>query len=104
MANIRRFHVQRIKIDRSFVTRLDRDSTQRAVVAGILALAERLNVTTVAEGVETREEHGVLAQLGCDHLQGYLIARPMPFEDAARWIASYRAGLGTPPRIGRRAG
>lgn len=104
IANIRRFHVQRIKIDRSFVTKLDRDSTQRAVVAGILALAERLNVTTVAEGVETREEHSVLAQLGCDHLQGYLIARPMPVEEATRWIYTYRAGLGTPPRIGRRAG
>jgi len=104
IANIRRFHVQRIKIDRSFVTRLDRDSTQRAVVAGILALAERLNVTTVAEGVETKDEHSVLAQLGCDHLQGYMIARPMPFEDTASWIATYRAALGSPPRIGRRAG
>lgn len=104
IANIRRFHVNRIKIDRSFVTRLDQDSTQRAVVAGILALAERLNVATVAEGVETPGEKSVVSQLGCDHLQGYIIARPMPFEETVPWIRSYTAGLAKTPQIGRRAG
>ena len=104
IANIRRFRVNRIKIDRSFVTKLDQDSTQRAVVAGILALAERLNVATVAEGVETPGEQSVVSQLGCDHLQGYIIARPMPFEDTIGWMRSYGAGLAKPPRIGRRAG
>lgn len=104
IANIRRFRVNRIKIDRSFVTRLDQDSTQRAVVAGILALAERLNVATVAEGVETPGERSVVAQLGCDHLQGYIIARPMPFEDTVAWAQTYTAGLAKTPRIGRRAG
>lgn len=104
IANIRRFHVNRIKIDRSFVTRLDQDSTQRAVVAGILALAERLSVTTVAEGVETEGERRVLAQLGCDHLQGYLFARPMPFDDTIVWMQEHAARLPRPPRIGRKAG
>lgn len=102
IANIRRFRVHRIKIDRSFVAGLDRDSTQRAVVAGIQALAERLTLTTVAEGVETQEERHVLAQLGCDHLQGFLIAHPMPFEDTRGWIAAYAAGSRAPPRISRR--
>jgi diguanylate cyclase (GGDEF)-like protein len=104
IANIRRFRVNRIKIDRSFVTRLDQDSTQRAVVAGILALAERLNVSTVAEGVETAGEQSVLAQLGCDHLQGYLIARPMPFEETVPWMRNHASRLPKAPRIGRRAG
>ncbi|MGI3183784.1 putative bifunctional diguanylate cyclase/phosphodiesterase [Nioella aestuarii] len=104
IANIRRFRVNRIKIDRSFVTKLDQDSTQRAVVAGILALAERLNVSTVAEGVETPGERSVVAQLGCDHLQGYIIARPMPFSDTVSWMHTYTAGLAKTPRIGRRAG
>ena len=104
IANIRRFRVNRIKIDRSFVTRLDQDSTQRAVVAGILALAERLNVATVAEGVETPGEISVVSQLGCDHLQGYIIARPMPFEETVVWMRTYTAGLAKTPRIGRRAG
>jgi EAL domain-containing protein (putative c-di-GMP-specific phosphodiesterase class I) len=101
IANIRRFHVNRIKIDRSFVTRLDQDSTQRAVVAGILALAERLNVTTVAEGVETPGEHSVLQQLGCDHLQGFLFSRPMPFDETIAWMRD-RAAKASPPTPFRR--
>lgn len=104
IANIRRFHVNRIKIDRSFVTRLDSDPAQRAVVAGILALADRLGVGTVAEGVETDEEQATLAQLGCDHLQGYNIARPMPFDQTMEWMRISRGTLDGVPRIGRRAG
>ncbi len=104
IANIARFKVNRIKIDRSFVTKLDQEPTQRAVVAGILALAERLGVSTVAEGVETQAEQSILAQLGCDHLQGYGLSRPMPFEDTVAWIRDHRANVAKAPNIGRRAG
>ena len=104
IANIARFRVNRIKIDRSFVTRMDRESSQQAVVAGILALAERLGVATVAEGVETEGEQSVLAQLGCDHIQGYGLSRPMPLEDTIGWMRSYNEKIPQTPRIGRRAG
>lgn len=104
IANIARFRVNRIKIDRSFVTRMDRESSQQAVVAGILALAERLGVSTVAEGVETKGEQSVLAQLGCGHIQGYGIARPMPLEDTIGWIRAHQEKIAKLPRIGRRAG
>jgi diguanylate cyclase (GGDEF)-like protein len=81
IASIRRFSVSRIKIDRSFVIKADRDPEQQRMISAILTMAERLGVETLAEGVETVGEHVLLAQLGCDHVQGFGIARPMPFAD-----------------------
>lgn len=88
MSSIRRFAISRIKIDRSFVTRLDEDQEQQRMVSAILSMAERLGLETVAEGVETPAEHALLAQLGCNHVQGYGIARPMAIEAATEWIAA----------------
>ncbi len=86
IASIRRFSVKRVKIDRSFVTRLDRDPAQQDVVSAILLMAGRLDLETVAEGVETPEEHGVLGRIGCRHVQGYGIARPMPADAFLSWL------------------
>ena len=101
MLNLRRFSVRRIKIDRSFVTRLDEDKAQQDMVAAILSLAERLGIEALAEGVETPGEHAVLAQLGCQHVQGFGIARPMPPEDTVDWTIRHRARL-TAQRVGFR--
>lgn len=100
IAAIRRFAVRRIKIDRSFVTRLDKDREQQRIISAILSLAERLGIDTLAEGVETPGEQAMLAQLGCGHMQGFGIARPMPFEETAGWITSFRARNGGMPRLG----
>ena len=104
IANIRRFRVNRIKIDRSFVTALDTDPEQQAMVAAILSLATHLGVETLAEGVETPGEHATLAQLGCGHVQGFGIARPMPFQDTIAWATRHNAKLAQMPAIGRRTG
>lgn len=104
IANIRRFSVNRIKIDRTFITRVDRDQDQQSMVAAILTMAERLKIDTLAEGVETIGEHALLAQLGCGHVQGFSVARPMPYDDVPQWIAKYRAKLPEMPNIGRKAG
>lgn len=98
-ASIRRFSVSRIKIDRSFVMKADRDPEQQRMISAILTMAERLQVETLAEGVETVGEHVLLAQLGCDHVQGFGIGRPMPFEQTLDWITSHTAKLETVPRI-----
>jgi diguanylate cyclase (GGDEF)-like protein len=103
ITNIRRFQVRRLKIDRSFVTRLDEDREQQKVVAAILSLAERLGLETLAEGVETPGEHAMLAQLGCGHVQGFGIARPMPVEATADWMTAHLARRAAPVRIGHRA-
>ncbi len=90
ISNIRRFAVSRLKIDRSFVTRVDADPAQRKMVDALLSMAEKLDLETLAEGVETMAEHALLAEMGCTHLQGYAIARPMPPEDAETWIKQWR--------------
>ncbi len=95
IANIKRFSVGRIKIDRSFVTQVDTDLDQQNIVSAILTLAERLELDTLAEGVENAAERMVLAQLGCAHVQGYGIARPMPFEKLEGWLGEYEAARAT---------
>ncbi|MEE9389554.1 MAG: bifunctional diguanylate cyclase/phosphodiesterase [Paracoccaceae bacterium] len=104
ITNIRRFSVNRIKIDRSFITRVDRDREQQNMVAAILTMAERLEIDTLAEGVETVGEHAILAQLGCGHVQGFSIARPMPFEATEKWIIQHCEKLPKTPALGHKSG
>lgn len=104
ISSIRRFAVARIKIDRSFVLKVDRDPEQQRIVNAILTMADRLDLDTLAEGVETLGEHAMLAQLGCGHVQGFGIARPMPFDQTADWIRNHNAKLQQAPTIGRSAG
>ncbi len=99
---VRRFPVRRLKIGRGFVADLDADGAQRRTVAAVLALAERLDLDTLAVGVETPGEHAMLAQLGCRHVQGFAIARAMPEDDAARWITTHAAQVQPALPIARR--
>ncbi|MCX7286916.1 MAG: GGDEF domain-containing phosphodiesterase [Rhodobacterales bacterium] len=102
ITSIRRFRLRRLKIDRSFVRTLDTDREQQDLVTAILSLAERLGLETLAEGVETQGEHTMLAQLGCGHVQGYVVARPMPAEDILGWMADHQGRLEAALRIGER--
>ncbi len=104
LASIRRFGVGRIKIDRSFVMKSDRDPDQQRMIRAILTMAERLDIETLAEGVETVGEHALLAQLGCTHVQGFGIGRPMPFDHTMTWIRAHNDKLQAPPQIGRGIG
>jgi EAL domain-containing protein (putative c-di-GMP-specific phosphodiesterase class I) len=101
ITSIRRFSIERIKIDRSFVTRIDDDPEQQKMVSAILTMAERLGLDTLAEGVETAAERAMLAKLGCGHVQGFAIARPMPLSETADWLrAQARARHdGTPVQL-----
>lgn len=103
IAAIRRFAIERIKIDRSFVTHVDEDAEQQRMVSAILTMAERLGLETLAEGVETSGEHAMLAQLGCRHVQGFGIARPMPFAETINWLQDHQSRLAPPPFIGRKS-
>jgi diguanylate cyclase (GGDEF)-like protein/PAS domain S-box-containing protein len=75
-----RFPAQVVKIDRSFVRRLDEEREATVLVAAMIQLAHSLGKTTVAEGVETEEQLARLRSLGCDAVQGYLLGRPAPAE------------------------
>jgi predicted signal transduction protein with EAL and GGDEF domain len=99
IANLRRFAVGRIKIDRSFVTRIDEDPEQQRIVAAILSMAERLGLDTLAEGVETQGEQAMLAQLGCRHIQGFGIGRPMPFDETLDWMRRHASRIAVAARL-----
>ena len=78
---LRRFTFDEIKIDSSFVAGLGEDRTDTAVTASIVALGRALDMTVVAEGVETQEQYDRLKDLGCAMSQGYLMHRPAPARD-----------------------
>jgi EAL domain-containing protein (putative c-di-GMP-specific phosphodiesterase class I) len=82
--------VDMLKIDRSFVSQLTTSGAGRTVAETIIALGRAFNMTTVAEGVETREQLEILVQLGCDQSQGYLHSRPLPVADIESML---RAGM-----------
>ncbi len=89
VAHLRALPVDEIKIDSSFVHGLpDRESY--ILIQMINELAHRLDVPTVAEGVETADQVDALREIGCDCLQGFLFARPMPAADLLSWMASSR--------------
>ena len=81
-----------MKLDRSFVNRGTLDSAARAILESSMAMAQKLELTTVAEGVETAAELELMRDLGCDNVQGYLIAKPMPIDELVVWLRARRAG------------
>ena len=87
LSYLQRLSVQEVKIDRSFVIGLtDTPEASRALIAGVASLCSALDLRVVAEGAETDDIVDQLAELGCDVVQGFAIARPMPANDFADWI------------------
>jgi diguanylate cyclase (GGDEF)-like protein/PAS domain S-box-containing protein len=82
---LKRFPVDTLKVDRSFVAGLGTHPDDTAIVAGVVGLAQTLGLTAVAEGVETEEQRAALLALGCDLAQGYLFGHPEPPEDLAEF-------------------
>lgn len=77
LAYLRRFHVSRLKIDKSFVRDMSCDEESSAIVDAIVHMAHSLKLEVIAEGVETNEQRAFLAEVGCDEIQGYLMSRPL---------------------------
>lgn len=77
LANLRHFSIDVLKIDRQFVTPMTEQPEERVISEGMINLAHRLGITVVAEGVETIEQFELLAQMGCEFVQGYWVSRPV---------------------------
>ncbi len=84
LSYLRRFPVDKVKIDRSFVAEVPADRDQGALVSAIVALAHALQIRVVAEGVETEAQREFLKACGCDFIQGYLVGRPADADSAAK--------------------
>ncbi len=78
-----------IKIDQSFVSVMEHDTEAATIVETTIMLGRKLNMKTIAEGVETESCRKILQKLGCDQAQGYLFARPMPAEEVFPWFSGY---------------
>jgi len=81
--------VQTIKIDQDFVAQLSDSEANSRVIEAIVALGKAMQLEVVAEGVETDQQYAVVRRLGCDLVQGYFIARPMPADQLLTWIDGY---------------
>ena len=88
MARLRDLPIDEVKIDRSFITDVDQDSTRHRFVAGVLAFADRLGITVVAEGIEREAERDALTDLGCHRAQGFLFSKAVPAESVDALLAS----------------
>ena len=87
LSYLKRLPADAIKIDKSFVKGLGEDVEDTAIVRMVIELAHTLGVEVVAEGVESRAQAALLAEMGCDMGQGYLFARPLSPEAAAEFLS-----------------
>jgi EAL domain-containing protein (putative c-di-GMP-specific phosphodiesterase class I) len=87
LSYLKRFPLDTLKIDRSFIKDLPRDAEDAAIARAIIAMAHSLKLAVVAEGVEAAEQLAFLQQHGCDVVQGYLFSRPVSPEDFATLLA-----------------
>ena len=93
IANLRKFPVERIKIDRSLVSGIDQDAELQLITGAIIGLARQLGICVLAEGVQTPQEFEFLKQTQCTCAQGFFLGGCMPLEDLAGWIADWPAGI-----------
>jgi len=96
MSLMKQFPIDTIKIDRSFVRDLPRDSEDQAIAQAIISMGKALGMTVVAEGVETAEQHAFLRNHDCDEMQGYLFSKPLPPGELANLLQSPPV-LASPP-------
>jgi len=93
---VKSFPVQRLKIDRSFVSQLPGNLVDAAIVAGVVSLGRNLGMRIVAEGVETQAQLDAVRRLGCDEIQGFFVSHPVPAAALERRLAGADAGRVTP--------
>ena len=99
LSYLKRFPIDKLKIDQSFVRDLGSDPDSALIVSGVIAMARALGLRTTAEGVETAEQAAMLAHEGSDEVQGYWYARPMPADQYEPWLKDYLSAARGPGMV-----
>lgn len=81
LAYLKRFDIEYLKLDKSFVSNLERDASDLALSEAIVVMAHKLGIRVIAEGVESKGQRTILRKMGCDYAQGYFFAKPMPADE-----------------------
>ena len=90
LSYLRRFPIDRLKIDKTFVRDIERTPVNESISRAIVVLASSLSLDIIAEGIETQSEKSMLEQMGCTEGQGYLFAKPLSADDIVAWFTSHR--------------
>ena len=93
LAQLKKLNVHELKIDKSFVLKLDQNEDDLVIVRSTIELGHNLGLEVVAEGVENAASRQILQKLGCDMIQGYLLAKPLPADQFLEWARRHRAAL-----------
>jgi EAL domain-containing protein (putative c-di-GMP-specific phosphodiesterase class I) len=89
LAHLKRFPVDTLKVDRSFIRAIPSDAEDRAITEAIIAMGKSLSLNIVAEGVETSEQREFLSQRSCDEMQGFRFSAPLEPDDFAALLAKH---------------
>jgi EAL domain-containing protein (putative c-di-GMP-specific phosphodiesterase class I) len=98
LSYLKRFDIDTLKIDGSFVAELPDDPEDRAIATAIVAMGHSLQMRVVAEKVETAEQAECLRAMGCDAMQGYLLSRPLAAGPLRTWLKARHRGAVAPGR------
>ena len=98
LAYLKRFDIDYLKIDQTFVSNLETDPSDRALSEAIVVMSHKLGFKVIAEGVETEAQKRILEEMGCDYAQGYLFSRPVPAEAFEALLQAAAASPVGPPR------
>ncbi len=93
LAHLKRFSVDALKIDKSFVQDVERNATDAAITTAIIAMGSSLNLQVIAEGVETKGQLRFLREKHCSDVQGYLFSKPVPAEAITRYMEIHQQGI-----------
>jgi EAL domain-containing protein (putative c-di-GMP-specific phosphodiesterase class I) len=90
LMHLKRFPIDKLKIDQTFVRDIPGDPDDVAITAAIIDLARNMGITSMAEGVEKPEQLAFLRSRGCEEMQGYLVSEALPAEAMAKWLSRRR--------------
>jgi EAL domain-containing protein (putative c-di-GMP-specific phosphodiesterase class I) len=88
LSYLKRFPINKLKVDQSFVRNMTTDANDASITKSVILLGQSLNLSVIAEGVETAEQLALLKQYGCDEVQGYYFSRPVPQNELAQLLSA----------------